>query len=294
MELENVAGAKARKVLFMEHAGNVANIQTSKTRTQMKATLQTDVHFIESMRVYFEKTHCVLPRYDNRLYCDFDEKMWNIVDQTRQCCSCGQMLMSMNSDVKLMSCGVCKITHYCARDCQKRDWKFRHKLVCSATPFVKNLDASHLCIRILSIMSLSTTSEGASSSCVMMEKPDILNSLFSFEKKDAVSLGDDAFAAYLRINDADNPVCNHFRQKQESNRILFPIWNTCTDNLAFVPVSFDFMMGGGAAGGSCSVMDENIRKNSKIYSVGVKCVDDGKRIVLPVCTFVKVCAIDWQ
>jgi len=124
----------------------------------------------------------------------------------------------------------------------------------------------------------------------MMEKPDILNSLFSFEKKDALELGNDAFAAYMRINDDDNPVCNHFRQNQESNRILFPIWDTCTDNLAFVPVSFDFMMGAG----SCSVIDESIRKISQIYSVGAKCVDDGKRIVLPVATFVKVCAIDWE
>jgi len=135
----------------------------------------------------------------------------------------------------------------------------------------------------------------------MMEKSDIMHSLFSFEKKDALSLGNDSFAEYMCIDDDDNPVCNHFRQKQESNHILFPIWDTCTDNLAFVPVSFDFMIaspnkpgaplkGPPCGGGACGGIDESIRKNSQIYSVGVKCVDDGKRMVLPVATFVQV----WQ
>jgi len=121
-----------------------------------------------------------------------------------------------------------------------------------------------------------------------------LNSLFSFENKDALSLGEDAFAMQMRINDEDNAVCNHFRQKQESDRILFPIWDTCTDNLAFVPVSFDFMLGGGAPAATCSATDACIRKHFKIYSVCVKCADDDKRIALPVATFVKVCAIDWE
>ena len=258
-------------------------MQTSKARTLLKATLQTDVHFLESMRVYCQKTQCVVPCYENRLHFDSDEAMWNVVDQMQQCQSCGQILVSTNRD-------VCTVTNYCNKQCQRRVWKSRHKL----TPIVKNLAASDLCVRILSIMSACSTSEGISSRCVMMEKPDILNSLFSFEKKDALELGNDAFAAYMRINDDDNPVCNHFRQNQESNRILFPIWDACTDNLVFVPVSFDFMMGGGASAGSCSVIDESIRKISQIYSVGAKCVDDGKRIVLPVATFVKVCAIDWE
>ena len=68
----------------------------------------------------------------------------------------------------------------------------------------------------------------------MMGKPDILNSIFSFEKMDAILHGDDAFVAQVQINHDDNPVCNHFRQRQESNRILFPIWDTCTDNMVFV------------------------------------------------------------
>ena len=279
-------------------------MHTSKARTLLKATLQTDVHFLESMRVYCQKTQCAVPCYENRLHFDSDEAMWNLVDQMQQCQSCGQILVSTNRD-------VCTVTNYCNKQCQRRVWKSRHKL----TPIVKNLAASDLCVRILSIMSACSTSEGIS----LMEKPcpqgappsgspptrvpggvvggrgDIMHSLFSFEKKDALSLGNDSFAEYMCIDDDNNPVCNHFRQKQESNHILFPIWDTCTDNLAFVPVSFDFMI---ASPIPLVGIDESIRKNSQIYSVGVKCVDDGKPpqeglkggMVLPVATFVQV----WQ
>ena len=93
--------------------------QTSKARALLKATLQTDVDFIKSMRDYFEKTQCVLPRYQNWLHFEFNEANWNIVDKMRQSPCCGQMLVSMNRDVKLMSCGVCKMTHYCNRECQR-------------------------------------------------------------------------------------------------------------------------------------------------------------------------------
>jgi len=276
-------------------------MQTSKARTLLKATLQTDVQFKESMRVYSEKTQCVLPRYENRLHFDFDETKWNVVDKTRQCRACGQILMSTNRDVKLMSCGVCKLTHYCNKECQKRDWKESHKLVCSATPMLKNLEASYVCVRILSIMSLSATSEGVAPRCETMINPDILKSAFSFEKKNALSLEKNASVTLVHINHDDNAVCNHFRQKQESSRLLVPIWDTGTDNVAFVPVSFDFMMGGCAPAATCSATELCMRKHFKIYSVGVKCADDGKPpqkglkgSVLPVSTFIKVCAIDWE
>jgi len=51
-------------------------MQTSKARTLLKATLQTDVQFIESMRVYSEKTQCVLPRYENRLHFRQSGTLW--------------------------------------------------------------------------------------------------------------------------------------------------------------------------------------------------------------------------
>ena len=61
----------------MEHSEYTPlNMQTSKARTLLKGTLQTDVQFKESMRVYLEKTKGVLPRYKNRLQFDFNEEMW--------------------------------------------------------------------------------------------------------------------------------------------------------------------------------------------------------------------------
>jgi len=39
-------------------------------------------------------------------------------------------------------------------------------------------------------------------------------------------------------------VCNHFREKNECRRILCAVWETATDNLAFVPISIDFMSKG--------------------------------------------------
>jgi len=114
----------------MEHSEHTAlSMQTSKARMLLKATLQTDVQFKESMRVYLEKTQGVLPRYKNRLHFNSSEQMWDVVDKMRQCRSCGQILVSMNREVKLMSCGVCKKAHYCHRECQKRDWKLAHKFV---------------------------------------------------------------------------------------------------------------------------------------------------------------------
>ena len=46
--------------------------EPSKARALLKATLQTDVDFIKSMREYYEKTQCELPRYQNLLHFEFD------------------------------------------------------------------------------------------------------------------------------------------------------------------------------------------------------------------------------
>jgi len=143
----------------------------------------------------------------------------------------------------------------------------------------------------LTIMSISR----ASANFEVKEQSDALNSVFSFEKEGAVALGDDAFTAVMRINDHDNPVCNHFRDKKEPERILVPIWDTCTDTLAFVPVSLDFMMGGGTCRvGLGAMMNANFRNHAQMYSVCAKNKDSDKRFALPVHTFVNVCAIDWE
>lgn len=267
-------------------------MQRSKARTLLRATLQTDVQFLESVRVYSEATQCELPRYENRLHFDLTKAECEVLDRIRLCGSCGTMLMSKLRNVKLMSCGVCKVTHYCNRECQKKDWKLAHKMICGTTSVMKNLETSQICVRILSIMSLSTTSEGVDPCHLVMGKPDVLASGFSFEKEDALGLHPNAFAMQMTVKPDDNRVCNHFRQKKEPNRILVPIWDTCTDSLAFVPVSFGFIMGGGA--GSCSEADACVRKLFKDYSLCMKCVGHDKPCMASLRTFVSVCATDWE
>ena len=167
-------------------------------------------------------------------------------------------------------------------------------MACGPTLMIKNLETSQMCVRILSLMSLSTTSEGVDPCHLVMEKPDVLTSVFSFEKEDALLLHDDAVAMQMTVKSDDNKVCNHFRQKKEPNRILVPIWDTCTDSLAFVPVSFDFVMGGGAQAGSYSEADACVRKLFKVYCLGMKCVGHDKPFMAPLRTFVSVCATDWE
>ena len=267
-------------------------MQTSKARTLLRATLQTDVQFLESVRVYCEETQCAPPRYENRLHFGLTEVECAVLDQMRQCTSCGKVLMSMLRDVKLMSCAVCKVTHYCNRECQKKDWKLNHKMMCGPTPVMQNLESAQMCVRILTLISLSTTSEGVDHCHLVMEKPDVVTSVFSFEKEDALLLHDDAVAMQMIVKPDDNRVCNHFRQKKERNCILQPIWDTCTDSLAFVPVPFGFIMGGGA--GSCSEADACVRKLFKHYSLSMKCVGYDKPWGVPLRTFVSVCATDWE
>jgi len=260
-------------------------MQTSKARTLLKATLQTDVQFLESVRVYSEATQCELPRYENRLHFDLTEVECADLDRLRQCSFCGKMLMSMLRNVKLMSCGVCKATHYCNRECQKKDWKLVHKMICGPTSVIQDLETSQMCVRILSLMTIPTTSGGVDPCHLAKEELDVLTSEFSFEKEDALLLHDDAWAGQMTVKSDDNRVCNHFRQKKEPNRILVPIWDTCTDSLAFVPVSFGFMMGKEA--GSCSEEDACARKEWKVYCLAMK-------FTAPLRTFVVVCETDWD
>jgi len=131
-------------------------------------------------------------------------------------------------------------------------------------------------VRTLTLMGLSTYCARGQFEHTTA-KPGVLNSLFSFEKKDAVSSADDAFTGGGVIDPHNNRVCNHFEQKQESSRILYPIWETGTDNLVFVPISLDFMsIGLGAPESSVKTLETCINNNDNLYFVLVKGVLDGK------------------
>jgi hypothetical protein len=91
---------------------------------------------------------------------------------------------------------------------------------------------------------------------------------------------------YVDLANDENPtgkdrVGNHFRGKQEWNRILFPIWETATDNLAFVPISMDFMSNGlGIPDALVESFNTKKSVNDKTYFVLVMGMVNGKLSVV--------------
>jgi len=65
-----------------------------------------------------------------------NSKMENVVKMVKNlkegkvCASC------QGVSGKLLTCSVCEVTHYCNRECQKKDWK-RHKTECCPNLDVK-------------------------------------------------------------------------------------------------------------------------------------------------------------
>ena len=100
----------------------------------------------------------------------------------------------------------------------------------------------HMCVQALSFMRFSHGSVNAgaeNTTCVSME---FLSSVFlpktDPESQSLVDLANENYPA------DNNRVCNHFREKNDRSRILCPVWDTATDNLAVVPISIDFMSNG--------------------------------------------------
>lgn len=265
-------------------------MQTSKARMLLKETLHTEVEFLDSMYAHLKTTEGTCAFYENRLHFESSEQMWRFVDHTRQCRCCGQVLASTYSSVKLMSCGACKVVHYCNRECQKRHWKAGHKAVCRPMQSDKNIEAvARICVRALSLMEMPTNIDRKVLR-LTAENPAILNSIFSFEKKDALSTAADAFAVQVRIDPLDNRVCNHFRETRGSNRILYPIWDTVTDNLVFIPVPLEFVFF--VQGLPLALVKENearIQKNNNVYGMFVKGVVDGNPGMVATHSFVSIC-----
>ncbi len=52
---------------------------------------------------------------------------------SKECFACGK------KDVKLLTCGKCKLVWYCGTDCQKSHWKHVHKSLCEDMKLLKNL-----------------------------------------------------------------------------------------------------------------------------------------------------------
>ena len=125
------------------------------------------------------------------------------------------------------------------------------------------------------------------SEILTLVSPNVLSSMF-LKKSDPRS------QTYVDLANDENPsdknrVCNHFREKQEWNRILFPIWETATDNLAFVPISLDFMSNGlGIPHALVESFKTKMSTNDKTYFVLVMGMVDGKVAVVGGSSFIVV------
>jgi len=119
----------------------------------------------------------------HRLHFDTDRGLWKMADIFRQCSCCGQMLASHGRNGKLLSCVTCKVTHYCDRACQKRDWKKGHKSMCRPAEGKQDINVvMHICVRALTFMSLTLVFDDGSERLTVVS-PNVLSSIF-LEKTD--------------------------------------------------------------------------------------------------------------
>ena len=216
-----------------------------KMHKLMMKTLETDVAFQEKVRVYLLKSPGDGTFYDNRLHFDKEDGLWLMVEVSRQCTYCGQMLLSSGGKEKLLSCGRCKSAHYCDKECQKLDWKEGHKLVCCPqNDEVALSSVMRLCIRALTCMRFFVEAEDEMGIPYKCMSKNVMKSILckstdsrSRKYKDLVQKEKSTLQIFDRV-------CDYFCDKKEANRILYPIWETATGILSFVPISLDFMSNG--------------------------------------------------
>ena len=164
------------------------------------------------MHVYLLKTCGDSTFYDNQLHFDTEEGFWMFVDLSLHCSCCGQMFVSDGSNGKLLSCAVCKVTHYCDRACWKRDWKKGHKTVCLPTKGKEGIEVvMNICIRALTIMRFFIEVEDETGSSKYMNE-NVMSSIF-LQKTDLrpqtyVDLANDEWGT----GGVFDSVCNHLRE----------------------------------------------------------------------------------
>jgi hypothetical protein len=104
----------------------VLSMLSSSEVTEFRRDMARYVEFIPGRRLDFEK--CEFPHngvhllYEVKKNPDFEEVA------TKMCNNCLQKF-----DHSLEVCGGCKQVRYCSRECQRQDWKNRHKAVCQSS-----------------------------------------------------------------------------------------------------------------------------------------------------------------
>jgi len=283
----------AQELLEGQRRDEILGIMSLKVRSFVRKALLVESNFLNKMRLYLREKDGNSSFCDNRLRVTKGGGTWMFVDPTRQCSCCGQILAINSIKGKLLSCGTCKTTHYCDRACQKRHWKNGHKSVCRPAEGKQGMEVVlHTCVRVLSLMSLTqivSIGEMMEDGQEILEVvcPDVVSSIF-LPKEDArskkyVDLAND------RYPKGKDRVCNHFREKQESNRILFLIWEAATDNLAFVLISLDFLSNGlGVEDALIKSFETDMSTNRDMYFVVAMGMVKGKLAVVRCSSFIAI------
>ena len=268
----------------------VMSLFGKKVRKLMRKMLPTDTEFQDKMRVYLLKTHGDDTFYDNRLHFFTDDCYLMFVDLMRQCSCCGQMFtgdcgqtfMGDGIHRKLLSCAACKSSYYCDRACQKRDWKQGHKSQCRPANGKQGIEVVlNTCVRALTIMRFFTEVQDEEGNSHKKISENVLSSILlpktDPRSKTYIDLANDEWA----MGGISDRVCDHFRDKQESNRILYPIWETAVNNLAFVPISLDFLSNGlGVPDALVESFEKKMSTNDNTYFVLVMGMVDGNLAVV--------------
>jgi len=257
---------EAQELLAEKERAEITKEMTSGIRIFARSMLMNDKKFQDKMRVYVKKTRGNSTFFDNRLLFDADDGIWLFMNKARQCTFCGHILVSTGHNGKMKSCVTCKSTYYCSRACQKQHWKNGHKSVCRPVQDGQGMEiVLRMCIQALCFMRFTKTAK-IGSETVSLVCEEVLRYVFlPREEAESQKFVDLAKEKYPADN---NRVCNHFREKNECSRILCPVWDTATDNLAFVPISIDFMSNGlGIAEATVVSFKTMMAANDSVYFV---------------------------
>ena len=90
-----------------------------------------------------------------------DSLMFDLLGKTSQCDYCGNV--AVGTEGKMLSCGGCRMSHYCDRSCQRSDWKNGHRTQCCKQKVLSKTHSRVLdtCIKMLSLMCIDWTGENS-------------------------------------------------------------------------------------------------------------------------------------
>ena len=78
-----------------------------------------------------------------------DDALFALAANVSHCDACGTMGVGLP---KMLTCGGCKSFRYCCRNCQKKDWRNSHRLICTKENIRRELfKTTEACVNILTV-----------------------------------------------------------------------------------------------------------------------------------------------